>query len=218
MNRVPGLVRDCGRPGAVPTTHSVQDITCTEAADLVLFTPEFAAAPPTGAGTQVVLDASGKVVSVRARGGSVPAGGTVLQGIGAAATWLTGHAVVGQHLAVGESVVNASTGRKLHLGAGDSAASAAPVLIRDGRIDIDAAAEGVVDPRDLSYSYEWANGRQPRTMAGVDGTGRPAPGDGGWPSDRRQRGLHAGRDWRAAGRGHDSGSAVTPFGVGAAEG
>jgi exopolysaccharide biosynthesis protein len=171
VNRVPGLVRDCGRPGVLPTTHPVQDITCTDADDLVLFTPEFAAALPTGAGTQVVLDASGEVVSVGVRGGSVPAGGTVLQGIGTSATWLTAHAVVGHHLTVDESVTDASTGRRVHLGAGDSIASAAPILLRDGRIDIDAAAEGVVDPSDLSYNYEWANGRQPRTMAGVDAQG-----------------------------------------------
>ena len=172
VNRVPGLLRDCGRAGAVPTTHPVQDITCTEADDLVLFTPEFAAPLPTGAGTQVVLDGSGKVVSVGARaGGSVPAGGRVLQGIGAAATWLSGHAVVGCRLSVDESVTDAATGHRLRLGAGDSIVSAAPVLMQDGRIAIDAAAEGVVDPQDLSYNYQWANVRQPRTMAGIDARG-----------------------------------------------
>jgi exopolysaccharide biosynthesis protein len=172
VNRVPGLLRDCGRAGAVPTTHPVQDITCTEADDLVLFTPEFAAPLPTGAGTQVVLDGSGKVVSVGARaGGSVPAGGRVLQGIGTAATWLSTHAVVGCRLAVEESVTDAATGHRLHLGAGDSIASAAPVLVQDGRIAIDASAEGVVDPQDLSYNYQWANVRQPRTMAGIDAHG-----------------------------------------------
>ncbi|MEY9910968.1 exopolysaccharide biosynthesis protein [Catenulispora sp. MAP12-49] len=171
VNRVPGLLRDCGRTGSLPTTHPVQDITCTEADDLVLFTPEFAAALPGGAGTQVVLDGSGKVLSVGARGGSVPAGGSVLQGIGSSAGWLSAHAVVGHRLTVDESVTDASTGRRLHLGAGDSVVSAAPALVRDGRIDIDAATEGVVDPRDLSYNYQWANARQPRTIAGVDACG-----------------------------------------------
>ena len=172
VNRVPGLLRDCGRAGAVPTTHPVQDITCTEANDLVLFTPEFAAPLPTGAGTQVVLDGSGKVVSVGARiGGSVPAGGRVLQGIGTAATWLRAHAVVGCRLTVDESVTDAATGHRLHLGSDDSIVSAAPVLMQNGRIAIDASAEGVVDPQDLSYNYQWANVRQPRTMAGIDARG-----------------------------------------------
>lgn len=172
VNRVPGLLRDCGRAGAVPTTHPVQDITCTEADDLVLFTPQFAAPLPTGAGTQVVLDGAGEVVSVGARvGGSVPAGGRVLQGIGAAGTWLSAHAVVGCRLTVQESVTDAATGHRLHLGAGDSIVSAAPVLMQDGRIAIDAATEGVLDPQDLSYNYQWANVRQPRTMAGIDAHG-----------------------------------------------
>lgn len=172
VNRVPGLLRDCGRAGAVPTTHPVQDITCTEADDMVLFTPQFAAPLPTGAGTQAVLDGAGKVVSVGARvGGSVPAGGRVLQGIGTAGTWLSANAVVGCRLAVEESVTDAATGHRLHLGAGDSIVSAAPVLMRDGRIAIDAATEGVLDPRDLSFNYQWANVRQPRTMAGIDAHG-----------------------------------------------
>ncbi|MEZ0110253.1 exopolysaccharide biosynthesis protein [Catenulispora sp. EB89] len=171
INRVPGLLRDCGRPNAVPTTHPVQDITCTEADDLVLFTPEFATALPTGAGAQVVLDGAGTVVSVGVRGGSVPAGGTVLQGIGTAGTWLTAHAVVGHRLSVDESVTDAANGHHLRLCANDSIVSAAPVLIHDGRIAIDAAAEGVVKPQDLSYNFQWANARQPRTMAGTDAKG-----------------------------------------------
>ncbi|WP_194921102.1 phosphodiester glycosidase family protein [Catenulispora rubra] len=171
VNRVPGLLRDCGRPNAVPTTHPIQDITCTEANDLVLFTPEFATALPTGAGTQVVLDGSGTVVSVGARGGSVPAGGTVLQGIGTAGTWLTAHAVVGHHLAVKESVTDVANGHRLHLCANDSIVSAAPILIHNGRIAVDAATEGVLKPQDLSYNFQWANARQPRTMAGTDAKG-----------------------------------------------
>ncbi|MFD7446927.1 sporulation protein, partial [Streptomyces sp. NPDC059909] len=92
INRVPGKVRNCGRPGGVPTDRPRHDTTCTIADDLVKFTPAFRAPLPQGAGTQVVLDARGRVVSVGERGGSVPADGTVLQGIGGAADWLTGHA------------------------------------------------------------------------------------------------------------------------------
>jgi Phosphodiester glycosidase len=171
INRVPGLVRDCGRPGAAPTEHAVQDVTCQERDDLVLFTPEFGAPLPSGPGTQAVLDGSGRVVSVGARGGSVPAGSTVLQGIGAAADWLTGHARTGQRVAVAEEIRDAA-GRRVVLGPQDSIVSAAPMLVRGGRVDIDAAGEGVVDPADLSFGYAWANNRQPRTMAGIDARGR----------------------------------------------
>ena len=37
---------------------------------------------------------------------------------------------------------------------------------------IDAATEGVLDPKDLSFAYGWAEQRQPRTMAGIDARGR----------------------------------------------
>ena len=171
INRVPGTVRDCGRPGAVPSTLPWQDVTCHETDDLVLFTPAFGAELPGGPGVQAVLDGSGRVVSTGARGGRVPAGGSVLQGIGSAATWLTAHARAGQRIAVSETVRD-STGGRVPLGPGDSIVSAAPMLVRNGRVDIDAATEGTVDPADLSFGYAWADSRQPRTMAGVDARGR----------------------------------------------
>ncbi|POX56308.1 sporulation protein [Streptomyces sp. Ru71] len=171
INRRPGTVRDCGRPGARPSELPWQDVTCQLDDDMVQFTPAFQADLPTGPGTQVVLDASGSVVSVGARGGRVPVNGRVLQGIGRAADWLTAHAKPGQRLTVSE-VVRDSEGRRVELGAGDSLLSAAPTLLQDGRIDIDAAAEGVVDPEYPHFGYAWANVRQPRTMAGVDKQGR----------------------------------------------
>ncbi len=171
VNRIPGTVRDCGRPGAVPSTLPWQDVTCHETDDLVVFTPRFAAALPTGSGTQAVLDAHGRVVSVGARGGRVPAGGSVLQGIGSAADWLTAHARTGERLTVDEAVRD-SAGHRVPLVAGTSIVSAAPMLVRDGRISVDAATEGTVDPADLSFGYAWADTRQPRTIAGIDARGR----------------------------------------------
>ncbi|MEU3978740.1 phosphodiester glycosidase family protein [Streptomyces sp. NPDC026672] len=171
VNRVPGLVRDCGRPGASPSDLPWQDVTCRLTDDLVQFTPAFGADLPTGPGVQAVLDGSGRVVSVGARGGRVPAGGRVLQGIGSAADWLTAHAAPGSRVRVDE-VVRDTSGRRVELDGDDSIVSAAPTLVKNGRVDIDAAAEGVVDPKDLSFGYAWANVRQPRTMAGVDKDGR----------------------------------------------
>ncbi|MBY8340423.1 phosphodiester glycosidase family protein [Streptomyces spinosirectus] len=171
INRVPSLVRDCGRPGTTPSELPWQDVTCRLTDDLVQFTPLFGAALPTGAGVQAVLNTSGRVVSVGARGGRVPAGGRVLQGIGTAADWLTANARVGRRITVDETVRD-SAGRRVALDHDDSIVSAAPTLVKNGRIDIDAAAEGVVDPQDLSFGYAWANTRQPRTMAGIDRRGR----------------------------------------------
>lgn len=171
INRLPGKVRNCGRPGAVPTELARHDTTCTLPDDLVKFTPRFGAALPQGAGTQVVLDSKDRVVSTGSRGGTVPAGGSVLQGIGGAADWLTAHAREGERISVQE-VIRDSAGRQIKLGAHDSIVSAAPTLVQNGRIAIDAATEGTLDPLDLSFGFAWSNVRQPRTMAGIDGRGR----------------------------------------------
>ncbi|MFV5993206.1 phosphodiester glycosidase family protein [Streptomyces sp. NPDC056231] len=171
INRVPGKIRNCGRPGAAPTELPRQDLTCTVTDDLVKFTAQFGAGLPTGGGTQVVLDASDRVLSVGTRGGAVPSGGSVLQGIGAAADWLSAHAEPGKKIKVQE-VIRDTDGRKVELGADDTIVSAAPTLVEDGRIHVDAAGEGTLDPLDLSFGYAWSNARQPRTMAGIDKQGR----------------------------------------------
>jgi exopolysaccharide biosynthesis protein len=169
VNRKPGVVRDCGRPGLAPTSRPRQDFTCTSSDELVLFTAEFGASLPTGPGTQVVLDAHGTVVSAGDRGGSVPAGGSVVQGIGASASWLGEHAPVGARLALDEQVRDAASGGRIQPG---GVVSAAPVLVRNGRLAIDGDTEGVIDVHDLSFGYAWAEQRQPRTMAGIDRDGR----------------------------------------------
>ncbi|WP_078901471.1 phosphodiester glycosidase family protein [Actinacidiphila yeochonensis] len=171
IDRVPGTVRDCGQPGGQPSDQPWQDVTCHLTDDLVLFNSAFAAPLPTGTGTQVVLDHSGRVLSVGTRGGSVPTGDTVLQGIGTAANWLNAHAAKGHKIKVDEDIRD-SAGRQVRLGSGDSIVSAAPVLVKNGRVDIDAVDEGTVDPKDLSFGYAWSETRQPRTIAGVDAQGR----------------------------------------------
>ncbi|MYZ36085.1 MULTISPECIES: phosphodiester glycosidase family protein [unclassified Streptomyces] len=171
INRLPGKVRNCGRPGGAPTELARHDTTCSLPDDLVKFTPRFGAALPEGTGTQVVLDSKDRVVSAGPRGGTVPADGSVLQGIGGAADWLTAHGRKGERIAVRE-VIRDSAGRQVELGAHDSIVSAAPTLVKNGRIAIDAATEGTLDPLDLSFGFAWSNVRQPRTMAGIDGHGR----------------------------------------------
>lgn len=169
VNRKPGVVRDCGRPGLSPTSRPRQDFTCTSSDELVLFTAEFGAPLPTGPGAQVVLDADGTVVSAGERGGSVPAGGSVVQGIGASASWLVQQAPVGARLTLDEQVRDATSGARVQP---DGIVSAAPVLVRHGQLTIDGDTEGVIDVHDLSFGYAWAEQRQPRTMAGIDRQGR----------------------------------------------
>jgi exopolysaccharide biosynthesis protein len=59
----------------------------------------------------------------------------------------------------------------VHLDRSTGIVSAAPVLLRDGRIAIDATREGVLDPRDL-FNYGFSAERHGRTIAGVDRSGR----------------------------------------------
>lgn len=171
INRKPGTVRDCGRPGGLPTVEPRQDVTCSVASELVLFTSELGAALPTGNGVQVALDRDGIVTSVGARGGDVPPKGSVVQGVGAAGDWLASHASVGQPLVVKEQVRDGD-GHRVPLTPHTSIVTAAPNLLTDGRTAIDADAEGVINPDDLSFNYAWAEIRQPRTIAGIDRAGR----------------------------------------------
>ena len=172
INRKPGLVRDCGRPGLEPTTEPRQDFTCTAANDAVLFTAQFGAALPTGDGVQALLDAHHRIVSVGSRGGSVPAGGSAIQAIGEPANWLTNHLAVGTRVAVGGRIRDDRTGNVVRLARTDGIVSAAPTLVANGRTAIDAATEGVIDPADRSFNFAWGEIRQPRTIAGTDARGR----------------------------------------------
>jgi hypothetical protein len=150
INRLPGSAEDCGVSGFAPTSDSRQNTLCTGLNDIVLFTPMFGAplpaAPATGAAAQAVLSPQGQVVSVGAPGGTLPAGDSAVQAIGADAAWLTTHARVGRRLTVVEQLRSAS-GRPVPLSPQTSIASAGPVLVHDGRIAIDAVNEGVLDPR-----------------------------------------------------------------------
>ena len=171
LNRLPGSAEDCGVIGFTPTSRPRQNTLCTGADDLVLFTPMFGAPlpPASGPAVQAVLDAHGRVVSVGSPGGTLPAGDSAVQAIGADAVWLTDHAHVGRRLTVSEQV--RSEGRRVHLDRHTSISSAGPVLLRDGRPAIDAVDEGVLDPRDLN-DYTFSAYRHARTFVGVDDRGR----------------------------------------------
>ena len=140
INRIPGVIEDCGRPGGRPTAKPRQDVTCTDNDELVLFTSQLGAPAPRGPGSQAVLRPDGTVISKGARtGGRVPAGGWLIQGIGAAATWLAKHAVAGHRLVVTEWVADAA-GHPIPLSSGVTIASGAPLLVQNGHVAIDADA------------------------------------------------------------------------------
>lgn len=91
LNRVPGLVRSCGERGARPTDLPRHDVTCTNPDDVVELDSDFGAAAAAGPGEQVALDRHGRVVAMASwRGGAIPSGGSVLEGVGQGAVWLAG--------------------------------------------------------------------------------------------------------------------------------
>jgi hypothetical protein len=174
INRLPGSAEDCGVEGFAPTAAPRQNTLCTGPDDLVVFTPMFGAplpaAPATGPALQAVLGPDGRVVSVGTPGGTLPAGDTAVQAIGSDVAWLSAHAKLGQRLTVTDQA-RTDNGRRFVLGSATSIASAGPRLLRNGRTDIDAVDEGVLDPRDLN-DYTFSAYRHARTFVGVDARGR----------------------------------------------
>ncbi|MFB7650785.1 MULTISPECIES: phosphodiester glycosidase family protein [unclassified Streptomyces] len=174
VNRVPGLIRNCGgSKGDLPTSLPLHDVTCTNPNDLVAFTPEFEGGrTPGGEGAEAVLDAHDRVMEVRSpRGGTLPPGGSSLQATGRRVADLTALAHVGDRLRVNTTLLDAR-GHAYQPSPRTDIVNAGPELVRDGRIHITPAADGMVHPDDPSWYYGWVHKRNPRTLAGVDAAGR----------------------------------------------
>ncbi|MGW0904907.1 phosphodiester glycosidase family protein [Streptomyces sp. NPDC002853] len=172
VNRVPGLIRNCGGVGGdSPTERPQHDVTCTDPDEIVRFTDELGADTPAGEGVEAVLDARGHVREVRARGGAVPAGGSVLAGIGSGAAWLRTHAKPGGALTVDQRITD-ERGRQLKLGPQDDIVNGGPELVRDGKVAVNYAADGIERTGDRSFAYTWGIKRNPRMLLGVDRQGR----------------------------------------------
>lgn len=170
IDRVPGLIRNCGGdPTDVPTALPLHDTTCTDASELVLLTPEYGASTPAGPGVEVVLDRRGRVTDVRSsRGTALPAGSTSLQATGDDVAFLAG-AAVGDRVAVRTDLVGEHDSAPRP---GASVVNGGPLLVRDGQEEITLRADGFVRPTDPSFAYGFDVKRNPRTLAGVDAQGR----------------------------------------------
>ena len=172
INRVPGLIRNCGGTGDQPTDLPLHDFTCTDADELVAFTPEFGVATPSGDGVEAVLDARGHVIEVRLqRGGGLPAGGSSVQATGALVDDLLAVATVGSELRVETALVD-SAGEEVATSFREAIVNGGPELVRDGQLHVTAAADGFVHPANPSFFYGFVHKRNPRTFAGVDVHGR----------------------------------------------
>ena len=171
FNRAPGLIRGCGGTGGdAPTEAPKHDFTCTDASELIAFTPDFGAATPAGDGTEVVLSARGRVLALRPRGGPISPDGSVLAGSGDATAWLAEHAEPGQRLRLRSRV----TGERgaLAFRARTAVVNGGPRLLRAGRTDITAVAEGFDWPEDPGFLYRFGLRRNSRTLAGITPGGR----------------------------------------------
>lgn len=171
-DRKPGLARSCGIPGARPTESPKHDVTCSVPDDLVQIDAAYGRDADPGPGVQAALDAEGTVLRVdHRRGGPVPPGGSLLEGTGDAAAWLDAHAEPGSSLDVRSLAVD-ENGRRLDLARpGTDAVNGGPLLVRDRRPYVDAAAEGFVQPDQPSFYYGFGVRRNPRTMAGTTADG-----------------------------------------------
>ena len=170
LNRVPGLIRNCGGTADdLPTALPLHDVTCTDPAELVLFTPAFGATTPAGPGAEAVLDRHGSVVRVAGqRGTTLAAGQRSIQGTGdraAAVAALRPGVRVSTQTSLGE-------GRQPLDRPGASVLNGGPELVRDGRVHVTQRQDGMVHPGEPSFAYGWVLQRNPRTFAGVDAQGR----------------------------------------------
>ena len=173
IDRVPGLIRNCGGTADdLPTSRPLHDTTCTDPDELVAFTPDFGARSPAGPGLEAVLDRRGIVAELRSpRGGPLPAGGGSVQATGDDVPLLRALAAPGRPLQVGSRLVD-QRGRPLVPAPSGMVVNGGPELVRDGRLYVTPATDGMVRPGDPSFYYGWAAKRNPRTIAGVDGLGR----------------------------------------------
>jgi hypothetical protein len=169
IDRVPNLIRNCGgTPDDQPTSRPLHDTTCTDPDETILFTAQYGAATPAGPGVEAVLDRHGRVTEVREpRGGAIPAGGRTIQATGANAAVL--RAMAGQRLTITSRLTD---DRGQPAAVPDMVVNGGPELVRDGRPHATPNADGMVRPGDPSFYYGWAAKRNPRTIAGIDRSGR----------------------------------------------
>ncbi|MEU9201505.1 phosphodiester glycosidase family protein [Streptomyces sp. NPDC048332] len=173
IDRVPGLIRNCGGTADdTPTSLPLHDVTCSDADELVAFTPDYGRQTPVGEGVEAVLDSRGRVLELRSpRGGPLPEGGSSVQATGTRAARLTALAQVGRPLRV-EKTLRDGDGRKVSPSRTTSILNGGPELVRDGRLHVTPAADGMVQSGNPSFYYGWMHKRNPRTLAGVDAAGR----------------------------------------------
>jgi Phosphodiester glycosidase/SPOR domain len=162
LDRAPGYVRDCTEPDFT--------VSCARSNDLVAFDSLYGPQPDSGSGAEAILDGDGRVLALRgSRGGELSAGQTAIEGIGTGADWLQAHAQSGDVLRVSKAVRAVAPGRpaSVTLSRGLGIVNGGPLLVQDGKPDVDAQTEGFNPPSQPSAYFGFAVTRNPRTMAGI---------------------------------------------------
>ncbi|MBF8191287.1 phosphodiester glycosidase family protein [Nonomuraea sp. K274] len=131
--------------------------------ELVLYTEEYGAKTPTG-GSDVVLDANGKVVGVRTSGAAVPKGKRVLHGNGLASDWLGLHAWQDYTIEVVTKIVDLRTKKTVKLTPDLNVIAGGVGLVRNGKVKITAKRDG-------HDSMNMILRRHPRTLLGTTKNG-----------------------------------------------
>ncbi|MFC7105479.1 phosphodiester glycosidase family protein [Nonomuraea rubra] len=131
--------------------------------ELVLYTEEYGAKTPTG-GVDAVIDATNKVVGLRASGGAVTAGMRVLHGNGVAADWLNEHAWQDWKVQIDTKLVDLRTKRALQLTPELNVVAGGVGLVRNGKVKITAKLDG-------HDSINMILRRHPRTLLGTTRNG-----------------------------------------------
>jgi Phosphodiester glycosidase/SPOR domain len=172
LNRVPGLIRNCGgTTDDLPTNQPVHDFTCTDADELIAFDSSYGLATPAGPGLEVAVDPLGVVLAVRtSRGGSIPVGGRTIQATGSLVSSLQELADTG-HIEI-EAALEDDHGSRVETSWQTSIVNGGPELVRDGRLQVTSKADGMAPDGNPSFYYGFVHKRNPRTIAGVDDRGR----------------------------------------------
>ncbi|WP_219466043.1 phosphodiester glycosidase family protein [Nonomuraea rhizosphaerae] len=134
------------------------------AEELVLYTEEYGAKTPADNGTDVVLDAAGKVVGLRASGAAVAKGTQVLHGTGVAAEWLNANGTEGATIRIDTKVVDIRAGRALKLTPDLHVIGGNVGLVRNGHVKVMAKRDG-------HDSVNMILRRHPRTLLGTTKNG-----------------------------------------------
>jgi hypothetical protein len=172
INRQPGLIRNCGGLGDQPSDRPQHDFTCTDDGELILVTPEYAGATPSGPGAEVVLDGRDRVTAVRTRRGTtLPSGGRSVQATGDRVGELVALARVGRKLQI-RTTLSTLSGQRVTPSRRESIVNGGPELVLDGRVHVTVNRDGFIREGEPSWYYGWGHKRNTRTFAGVDAQGR----------------------------------------------